>query len=301
MGEDSMKKLIKKLILLTIGTLVLTFGFFFFIMPFKLTIGGISGVAMSLNAFFPNVPIGIFVMIMDTILYIIAFIILGKSFGVLSIYCSFIFSSSTALLEILLPNFKPLSDDILINLIFGIIISAAGMALVINQGASTGGTDIIAMIIRKYMSIDVGKCMLVADFFVVLLGMYTFGTKSGMYAMLGIFINSLVIDKAIAGLNTRVNMMITSNKYREINSYIIEKISRGSTIFKAVGGFSDDEKFVINTIVSRGEYIKIKNYVKSIDPKAFVCISYVSEVVGEGFTYESVDNPELEIIPGGMS
>ena len=119
--------------------------------------------------------------------------------------------------------------------------------------------------------------------------------------MLGIFINSIVIDKAIAGLNTRVNMMITSDKYKEINAYIIDQISRGSTIYKAVGGFSDNEKFVINTIVSRGEYIKIKNYVKSIDPKAFVCISYVSEVVGEGFTYDPVDNPELEILPGGMS
>lgn len=296
-----MSKMIKKIMILTLGTLVLTFGFFFFIMPFNLTIGGISGIAMSLNAFVPQIPTGIFVMIMDTILYIIAFIILGKSFGVLSIYCSFIFASSTTLLEILLPNFKPLTDDILINLIFGIIISAAGMALVINQGASTGGTDIIAMIIRKYFSIDVGKCMLVADFFVVLLGMYTFGTKSGMYAMLGICINSIVIDKAIAGLNTRVNMMITSDKYKEINAYIIDQISRGSTIYKAVGGFSDNEKFVINTIVSRGEYIKIKNYVKSIDPKAFVCISYVSEVVGEGFTYDPVDNPELEILPGGMS
>ena len=296
-----MNKMIKKLIILTIGTLILTFGFFFFIMPFNLTIGGISGIAISLNAFFPQIPAGIFVMIMDTILYIIAFIILGKSFGVLSIYCSFIFGGSTTLLEILLPNFKPLTDDILINLIFGIIISAIGMALVINQGASTGGTDIIAMIIRKYLSIDVGKCMLVADFFVVLLGMYTFGTKSGMYAMLGICINSIVIDKAIAGLNTRVNMMITSDRYKEINTYIIDQISRGSTIFKAVGGFSDNEKFVINTIVSRGEYIKIKNYVKSIDPKAFVCISYVSEVLGEGFTYDPVDNPELEILPGGMS
>ncbi|MDU2709211.1 MAG: YitT family protein, partial [Finegoldia magna] len=99
----------------------------------------------------------------------------------------------------------------------------------------------------------------------------------------------------------RVNMMITSDKYKEINAYIIDQISRGSTIYKAVGGFSDNEKFVINTIVSRGEYIKIKNYVKSIDPKAFVCISYVSEVVGEGFTYDPVDNPELEILPGGMS
>ncbi len=296
-----MQKMIRKILILTLGTLILTTGFFFFIMPFNLTIGGISGLSMSLNAFFPQIHTGIFMMIMDAILYLIAFIILGKSFGVLSIYCSLIFSGSTTILEILLPNFKPLTDDILINLIFGIIISAVGMALVINQGASTGGTDIIAMIIRKYLSIDVGKCMLVADFFVVLFGMYTFGTKSGMYAMLGIFINSLVIDKAIAGLNTMVNITITSKEYKKINQYIIDKISRGSTIYRAVGGFSEDEKFIINTIVSRGEYIKIKNYVKEIDPKAFVCISYVSEVVGEGFTYDSSESPELEVFPGGMS
>jgi uncharacterized membrane-anchored protein YitT (DUF2179 family) len=158
-----------------------------------------------------------------------------------------------------------------------------GMGIIFNENASTGGTDIIARMINKYTHIDIGKSLLIADFLITLFAGLVFGPRLGMYAVLGIIINSFVIDKMIEGFTRKISMFIISNEFEIINTYIIEEINRGTTIYHATGGFSKVEKKIINTIVSRGEYIKIRDFIRSVDDRAFISISHVSEVEGEGF------------------
>lgn len=261
----------------------MTVGLYYFLIPSNLAVGGVTGLAMVLNNIIPTIPIGAIMLILNLILFILAFILIGKEFGGYTIYCSFLLSGLIYIFEIATPLNKPLIDDLLINLIYGIIISGIGMAIVFYQNASTGGTDIVAKIINKYMHIDIGKALFLADFLIVIFAGFSFGLKLGLYAFLGIVINSLVIDNFIAGFNKKMNIMINSNRSEDINKFILEELDRGTTLYNAVGGFSKKDKIIVNTIVDRKEYITIRNYVKSIDPNAFISVGFVNEVLGEGF------------------
>ncbi|EOC99590.1 hypothetical protein L21TH_2387 [Caldisalinibacter kiritimatiensis] len=189
--------------------------------------------------------------------------------------------------EIISPMDKPIIDDIMINLIYGIIIKGIGMAIIFYQNSSTGGTDIIAKIINKFTHLDIGKALLSADFIITIFAGLTFGAKLGLYALLGVIINAYVIDNVIAGFSKKMNIMIISDKKEEINQYIIKTISRGTTLYHGDGGFSNKEKTIINTVVSRKQYIKIKHYVQNIDPDAFITVGFVHEVLGEGFNFSN--------------
>ncbi|NMA49154.1 MAG: YitT family protein [Tissierellia bacterium] len=274
----------KKFMWINLGIIIMTIGLYYFLMPSKLAVGGATGAAMVLSYIIP-VPLGIILGVLNIILFITAFLILGKEFGGYTVYASLALSGMIAILEIITPMAKPFTDDLFINLIFGILISGVGMGIVFNHNASTGGTDIIAKIINKYTRMDIGKSLLVSDFFITLFAGLVFGARLGMYALLGIIINSFVIDRMIAGFNVKINMLIISKYFDDINSYILYDIGRGTTIYHASGGYSNDDKRIINTIASRSEYIKIRDFVKDIDDKAFISISYITEVEGEGFTY----------------
>ncbi|MDO5755256.1 MAG: YitT family protein [Tissierellia bacterium] len=273
-------------LIIVLGSLLCSVGVYFFMIPDNLTVGGLAGFAIGLNHFIPQIPTGIIMFLCNIILFILGFLILGKAFGAKSVVSSLLISGFIYLFELVYPDFKPMTGEVLLNMLVGILISAAGVAMVINQNASTGGTDIVAMILKKFFNLDIGKGLYIADFITVVVGGMAFGKEIFMYSFFGILINSFVVDKAIAGFNTKVNMFITSTHPFEINDYIIKEINRGSTIYNALGGYSLEDRHIINTIVSRGQYIRIKNKVKEIDPKAFISISYVSEVLGEGFTYE---------------
>ncbi len=274
----------KKFMWINLGIVIMTIGLYYFLMPSKLAVGGATGAAMILSYIIP-LPMGIILGVLNIILFLTAFLILGKEFGGYTVYASLALSGMIALLEIITPMTEAFTDDLFINLIFGILISGVGMGIVFNHNASTGGTDIIAKIINKYTGMDIGKSLLASDFFITLFAGLVFGARLGMYALLGIVINSFVIDKMIAGFNVKINMLIISKHFDAINNYILDDIERGTTIYHASGGYSKDDKLVINTIVSRGEYIKIRDFVKDIDDKAFVSVSYITEVEGEGFTY----------------
>lgn len=276
---------IKRFLIINFGTIILALGVYYFLIPANLVVGGVTGLSMVLNNLFPIIPIGIFMLVFNILLFILAFIVLGKEFGGYTIYTSLALSGIISVLEIITPLDGPLVDDMMLNLIFGILIHGAGMAMIFNQNTSTGGTDIIAKIINKFTHLDIGKSLLLADSLIVLSGAWVFGLELGLYATLGAIINTVVIDKVIAGFGTMIKIAIISEKEVEISKFITEEIVRGVTLFHGVGGFSNTDKRVINTIVSRKEYIRVKNKVKEIDPNAFVWISFVNEVLGEGFTH----------------
>lgn len=275
---------IKKFLIINFGTIIIALGLYYFLIPANLVVGGVTGFSMVLNYVFPIVPIGIFMLIFNILLFILAFVVIGKEFGGYTIYTSLVLSGIISVLETITPMSAPLVEDMMLNLIFGILIHGVGMAMIFNQNTSTGGTDIIAKIISQFTHLEIGKSLFLADFLIVLSGALVFGLELGLYALLGIIINTVVIDKVIAGFGTRIKVAIISEREKEICKFITEEIYRGVTLFHGVGGFSQSDKKVINTIVSRKEYIRIKNKVKEIDPRAFVWMSFVNEVLGEGFT-----------------
>ncbi|MDO4793504.1 MAG: YitT family protein [Filifactor alocis] len=275
----------KKFFIVNLGLLIMSMGIYFFLMPSNLAVGGVTGLAIVLRSIIPSFPTGLFMIVINSILFVFAFLFIGKEFGGYTIYASFTLSGMITLWEILFPNTHLVTDDLLINLLYGILINGVGYSLIFNQNASTGGTDIVAKIINKFTHIDMGKSLFLSDFLITVMAGLTFGPKLGLYALLGILMNSVIIDKAIAGFNTRVNLKIITKYQDEVNRFILTELLRGTTIFYAEGGYSKDRKPVINTIVTRKEYIKIKNFVKDLDPQAFISINFVHEVLGEGFTY----------------
>lgn len=275
----------KEFLLLNLGLLLVAIGIYYFLVPNNLAAGGVSGLAMVINQYLPMVPIGLLMLGMNFILFIMAFIVIGKEFAIKTVYSSFALSGMVWLLELIYPMPEPiLTDDLWIQLLFGILISAIGMAIVFNQNGSTGGTDIIAKILNKYFNLPLGKGVLSADFFITLFAAVTFGPKIGMYAILGVLINGLVIDLVIEGFNIVKQLAIITHRTEEVKAFILNDLGRSATVYTAKGAFSGDEKEVITTVVSQKEFIRLKNYVKGIDPRAFITVSNVHEALGEGFT-----------------
>ncbi|GFR35670.1 YitT family protein [Thermobrachium celere] len=279
-----MKKAVKEYVLITLGIFLVAVGIYYFLVPSDLAAGGVSGLAIVINKFFPAIPVGLLMLGMNIVLFIIAFIVIGSNFGAKTIYSSLGLSAMIWCLEKIYPISQPIVDDLLLQLLFGILISGIGMGIVFNQNASTGGTDIIAKIINKFFHIDIGKSLLLSDFLITLAAGLTFGPKIGMYALLGVVINGLVIDNVIQGLNVCKQVTIISEKSEEIKKYIIEELGRGVTIYDGRGAYTGEKKEVLMTIISRKEFIRLREYIKELDKRAFISVSNVHEVLGEGFT-----------------
>lgn len=276
------KKSVKEYGEITIGILLVAFAVEYFFVPNNLAAGGVTGLAIVINNYIPALSTGILVLIMNLVLFVVAFIFLGGNFGAKTIYTSFGLSIIMALMEKFLKP-QAISTDLIIATLFGTVISAIGMAIVFNVNASTGGTDIIAKILNKYFHINIGKSLLIVDFLVTISGAVTFGLNMGLYALVCVILNGLAIDRFIEGFKTCMSVTIISEKNNEINEFILNSLERGCTNVSGVGGYTKKETFIIYTVLGRMEFIKLKNYIKEIDPRAFITVSQVHEVLGEGF------------------
>lgn len=283
-GSDVMNKNVKEYLYTTFGTILVAAGLYFFLIPSDLATGGASGLAIVINHFVPNLPISVLLLIINTILFITGFIIIGKGFGIKTIYASLLMSVVMFGFEQLVVLEGPLSNDLLLNLIFGILISAVGMGIVFNQDASTGGTDILAKIINKFTNLPLGRAIFLADLLVVISAGFAFGITKSLYAMLGVLMNGYVIDYIIDGLNVKKEVTIISSNNDEIKQYIMDTLDRGFTVYYGKGGYSNVDKEILVVITSKREYIKLRNFIHQVDNLAFLTVNTTHEVYGEGFT-----------------
>jgi len=267
---------------INLGILIMGLGLYLFLIPCNLAVGGVTGLAMVIKNYLPGINLGVLMIFFNAILFIMAFFIIGKEFARNSIFCSFLLSALIGFFEIVLPLKQPIVDDIMLNLIFGIMIQGIGMAIIFYQNASTGGTDIVAKIINKYIQLEIGKALFLSDALIILLAGLTFGLLLGLYSFLGILINGIVIDKVIAGFNIK-NQVLVITKTNCVNEFIQSKLKRGSTLINGEGGYSKERKQIISVVLTRKEYIKLKHFIRDNDPTAFVTVSIVHEVLGEGF------------------
>lgn len=281
-----MKEKVLAYVKIILGSLAVAIGIHYFWAPSDLAAGGISGLAIVIESFLRPIPISVIILGLDIGMFIIGFLVLGASFGLKSILSSLSIAGFMRLFEVFMPETSVLSQDTLVILIFGGIFIAFGQALIFRQGASSGGTDIVAKIITKFIHLPIAMSLLIADMVVVLLAATTFGIEKGLYAALGVLLVTLMIDFFITGINVeKYVMIIPSNEtaQKRIANYILNDLERGATVYPARGAYADSPKNVIATVVDRREFILIKQYVQQEDKRAFVTVHNLHEVVGEGF------------------
>ncbi|WP_273122346.1 YitT family protein [Metabacillus sp. HB246100] len=278
-----MSRTLKEFLLLNVGLLLVTINIHFFLVPNNFIIGGISGLSIMIHQYFPNMPVGLILLILEICLFILGLILLGFKFGIKSFYCSVMLSLYIWSFEEFLPLAAPLSDDRIIQLIVGLFIDAIGLVLIFKQNASSGGTDIVAMILNKFFSINVGTGIIIADLVIASGSFFVFGIENGMYAILGNFMLGFFINFLLTQTNLSKQVMIISTQSELIKRYIVKDLSKGATIQQATGAFTNEDRDIITTYVGRKEFLKLKKYISTIDQKAFVTVHNTSEIIGNGF------------------
>jgi len=276
------RKTIRDYFLITLGIILVVLSLEYFFIPNDIAAGGVTGVAIVLTKYFPWLKTGIVVFLLNLMLFAAAFLLIGGSFGAKTIYSSFGVSFVMWIIEKFL-NPQALTTDLMLASIFGTLVTSTGMAMIFNVNASTGGTDIIAKILNKYWHIDIGKALLSVDFLVTVAGALTFGINRGLYAMLCVIFNGLAIDRVIEGFRICKGVTVISGKNNEISRFIINDLDRGCTFIQGKGAFSEDNISILYTVLGRSEFIKLKNYIKEIDNRAFITVGELHEVLGEGF------------------
>ena len=274
---------VKTFLLVNLGVLLLTCGVYFFKLPNHFSTGGVSGLAILLGSVVP-VSTATLMAVINIALLVLGYLFLGREFGFWTTYCSLMYSAETWLLEELFPMTAPFTDQPVLELCFAMMLPAVGSALLFNYNASSGGTDIIAMILKKYTTIsDVGKGLFLSDSVIALASFFFFGAETGLFSMLGLFLKSFVVDSVIESINLCKFFSIVTSKPQEICDYIIHELHHSSTVVDGQGAFSHQDKKVVLTAVRRGEAVRLRQKCKQIDPHSFMFITNTSEIIGKGF------------------
>lgn len=273
----------KVFLILNVGTLLTAIGSYFFKFPNNFSTGGVTGISVVLTHYFPNWSNGSIVSVINIALLVLGLLFLGKGFGFKTFYVTIALSVMLKVMEVLWPMTEPLTDQPLMELMFGVFLPAWGSALLFNIDSSTGGTDIIAMIVKKYSSLHIGRALLVVDFFITALTFVAFGPTTGLFSMLGLVVRSFAVDMFLESMNTYKSFTIITDHPESICTFIKAQLHRGATVYNAEGMFQHTNKTIILTAVSKQQGLLLQSVIKAADQHAFVLISNTSEIIGKGF------------------
>ncbi|WP_408955718.1 YitT family protein [Natroniella sp. ANB-PHB2] len=264
---------------ITVGSILISLALVIFLVPNRIAAGGVSGLATVLYHLF-NWPVGTVILALNVPLFILGVKELGAKFGFKTLYGIIILSVAT---DLLAPHLSFVTDDLLLVAIYGGGLAGVGLGIVFKSKGTTGGTDLVAQIISKYTGLSAGKGLLIIDFFVISLAGIVFNIELALYALISLAITSTAIDLVQEGSNISKGAFIISDFAGEIKKEIIDELDRGVTILNGRGGFTEEDKDILLCIISRSEVSDLKNVVHTIDKDAFVIITEVREVLGEGF------------------
>lgn len=268
--------------ILTLATVIIAAGIYIFKFPNNFTFGGVTGYAVLLSSVF-GIGAGMLSSVMNLVLLVIGFIFLGKGFGFKTVYVSVLLSALLAVPERFFPLEQPLTNQPVLELAFAIFLPAVSSAVLFNMGASSGGSDIIAMILKKYTSVNIGTALLIVDMVTGIAAFFVFGVETGLYSLCGLFCKSFVIDGAIENINLCKYFTIVCKNPEPVCDFIHGKLGRGATQFEALGTYSGQKEYVILTVVRRPEAVQLRNFVRNAEPDAFMMITNSSEIIGKGF------------------
>ena len=282
-SKSSMKDKIKDFLWLTLGTLMVTIGAYFFKFPNNFSTGGVSGISVILGALIPGMSTGTLVLIINVTLLIVGFCVFGRSFGIRTVYCSMLMSLSIYILERVLPMEHPLTSQPMLELVFSVLFPAVGSAILFNSQGSTGGTDIVAMIFKKFTSLDIGKALFCTDFIIATLAGVVFGIETGLFSLLGLLAKALVVDSVIESINMSKYFTIVTHNSDEVIAYIKKELNRSATLVTGEGAYTHEGRKLILTVLNRAQAVRLRGYIRSIDPHAFIVITNTSQIIGKGF------------------
>lgn len=274
-------------LILNLGVFLLSFGVYMFEAPNHFAMGGVSGISIVMapiiTPYVEWLTQPVILVILNTLLLIIGLIFLGKAMTVKTLYCTAMYSLEVGLLSFIYPIDAPLTDETLLEMVYTVVIIGAGSAIIYNCRASSGGSDIIAFIVKKYTGLHIGKAVLVSDVLIACLSFMT-SIEVGFFSLLGIFAKTFVIDGVIDNITkTKFVTIITVNP-EIVAKVILENIKRGFTKYDAQGGYTGEPRTVIITVCRRPQAMRLKTKLHEVDPASFVIITDANEILGKGFS-----------------
>lgn len=272
------------------GILLMAIGIYFFKTPNGFATGGVSGISIILANMLPVLSQATYMLTINVLLLIVGVIVLGKDCGIMTVYCSLMLSLETWIMELFIPLNGPLTEYPLMELVYAVLLTGIGSAIIFKCKASSGGTDIVALVLKKYTSMNVGTALLCSDFLIAAAtfirfadGGVSFDPKTGLFSLLGLFAKVFVVDDIIDSINMCKSFTIITTMPDEIIAYIMQDMRHGVTTYPAKGAYTGADKTVIVTVCRRAEAIRLRRRVLAIDPHAFIIINKTSEILGKGF------------------
>jgi uncharacterized membrane-anchored protein YitT (DUF2179 family) len=270
-------ELIKEIIILTVAVAIIAAAVFFFLVPSHTSVSSISGLGIVLSNFIP-LPLSAITMILNVVLLIIGFLTCGKEFGAKTVYTSILLPLFIGLFELVFPNFSSMTGSQELDVLCYILVVSIGLSILFNRNASSGGLDIVAKILNKYLHVELGRAMSLAGMCVALSAAFVYDKKTVVLSVLGTYFNGIVLDNFIFDHNKKRRVCIITEKEEELRKFIINDLHSGATIYEAIGAYNFEKHNEIITIVDKSEYQKLMTFINREDPKAFITVYNVSNM-----------------------
>ena len=271
------KNAVKEILIISAGTLVVAAAVYFFMLPSHVSVGSGAALAMIISNFVP-LPVSAITLALNVFLLIIGFLLIGPEFGAKTVYCAVLMPCYIAIFERLFPNFQSITQDPLLDVVCYILVVGVGLAVLFSCNASSGGLDIVAKIMNKYLRMDLGQAMSVSGMIVALCSALCYDSKTVVLSVLGTYFGGIVVDQFIFGFNIKRRVCIISPKVDEIVHHILYEIHSGASLNHTIGAYENVVRKEIITIVDKQEYKALMDYVRKVDPKAFVTVYSVNEI-----------------------
>ena len=276
------RQTIKEYIMITIAVISMDIGVYVFKFPNNFSFGGVSGLAVVVTKFVPFTASQINLVI-NMILLVLGFAFLGKSFGMKTAYVTVVSSVLLNVMEYLFPMSQPLTQETTLELVYAIVLPAVAAAIFFYENASGGGTDIVAMILKKYSTMDISGALLLVDAVIVVMACFVFDIRTGLFSICGLMAKTLLIDKAIERMKLNKYFTIICSNPEPICDYIVNDLKRTATIYGAEGAYTHKDKVVILTVIDPKQAVLLERHIQSVEPEAFLLVTKSSEIMGKGF------------------
>ena len=271
------QKFMREFLILTVGTVIVGAAVYFFMLPSHVTVGSATALAMVISNFVP-LPVSAITFAINLVLLVVGYLLIGPEFGIKTVYCSLLMPVVLRIFEILLPDFQSVTGDQLLDVICYTLVVGIGLALLFSCNASSGGLDIVAKLMNKFLRIDLGQSMSIAGILVALSAAFCYDSKTVVLAVLGTYLGGIVVDNFIFGLNIKRRVCIISEKHDDILSFILYELHSGATLYDGIGAYNNQLRKEIITIVDKQEYRRLMDYVQATDPNAFMTVYSVQEI-----------------------
>ena len=277
------KRFWKEFLWMNLATIMLSIGVYCFKFPNNFSMGGVSGLSVLLGKVLPMLSASTYNTIINVLFLILGFLMLDKGFGFRTVYCSVLSAGLIQVFSWVWPLTHPLTDQLMLELFFAVILPALGAAILFNIDASSGGTDIAAMILKKYTGLDVGTALLISDVAIAAAALFVFDVTAGLCSLLGLALKSVLVDSAIESLNRRKAFFVITSDPEHVCDYVTHTLVRGATVWQAQGAYTHEVHHVVLTVLSRGQAVALRRHLKQVDPHAFMIVANSSEIFGKGF------------------